>query len=79
VPLLVLAGGADPQDPIGNLPGLRRAFPNSRAVVVPGQGHAIGQLGCLGELVGRFVDRGTARGLDTRCVSRTLLPPLATG
>ena len=79
VPLLVLAGGADPQDPIGNLPGLRRAFPNSRVVLVPGQGHAIGQLGCLGELVGRFVDRGTARGLDTRCAFRTLVPPFVTG
>jgi pimeloyl-ACP methyl ester carboxylesterase len=77
-PLLVLAGGADPQDPIGNLPGLRRLFPNSRTVVVPGQGHAIGQLGCLGELVGRFVDRGTTRGLDTSCAARTLLAPFVT-
>jgi hypothetical protein len=47
-------------------------------VLVPGQGHAIGQLGCLGELVGRFVDRGTTRRLDTSCAARTVPPPLAT-
>jgi len=78
VPLLALVGGADPQDPIGNLPGVRQAFPNSRVVIAPGQGHAVGQLGCLGELVGRFVDRGATRGLDTSCAARTPLTPLAT-
>ena len=63
-------GGADPQDPIGNLAGLHTTFPNSRTIVVPGLGHAIGQYGCLGELVECFVDRGTAEGPDTRCVRR---------
>jgi len=47
-------------------------------VIVPGQGHGVGQYGCLGELVGRFVDRGTAKGLDTGCAGKTPLPPLAT-
>ena len=68
VPLLALVGGADPQDSIANLAGLHTTFPNSRTIVVPGLGHAIGQYGCLGELVGRFVDRGTAEGLNTQCV-----------
>jgi hypothetical protein len=66
--VLALVGGADPQDPVGNLAGFRRAFPNGRTIVVPGLGHAIGQFGCLGAVVARFVDRGTAQGLDTRCV-----------
>jgi pimeloyl-ACP methyl ester carboxylesterase len=68
VPLLALVGGADPQDPIGNLNGLSRAFPNGRAVVVPGLGHAIGQYGCLGDLVAGFIARGGAASLDTSCV-----------
>jgi pimeloyl-ACP methyl ester carboxylesterase len=72
VPMLALAGGADPQDPAANLAGLART-PASRVIVVPGLGHAIGQLGCLGSLVGLFVDRGTARGLDTSCI-RTIRP-----
>jgi len=74
VPLLVLAGGADPQDPVGNLPGLRRTFPNARTIVVPGYGHTVGQYGCLGGIVANFIDDGSA-GLDTRCVKAIALPP----
>jgi pimeloyl-ACP methyl ester carboxylesterase len=73
VPLLALVGGADPQDPIGNLAGLGAALPNSRAIVVPGLGHAIGQYGCLPSLVAQFVDRANARRLDARC-TRTIKP-----
>ena len=73
VPTLVLAGQADPQDPIGNLPGLATALPRSRVVIAPAQGHAVGQYGCLGALVGRFVSRGSAQHLDTRC-ARSLRP-----
>jgi len=74
VPLLALVGGADPQDPIGNLAGLTSAMPNSRAVVVPGLGHAIGQYGCLPNLVGQFVERADAKRLDARC-ARSIKPP----
>jgi pimeloyl-ACP methyl ester carboxylesterase len=74
VPLLALAGGADPQDPITNLPRLRQRYPNSRAIVVPHYGHTVVQYGCLGDLVSQFVTAGSARRLDTRCV-RDLLTP----
>ena len=77
VPLLVLAGGADPQDPLGNVPGLRETFPNARAIVVPYYGHAVGQYGCLGGLVSDFIDRASANGLDTRCVRAITPPPFA--
>ncbi len=73
-PLLALVGGADPQDPIGNLEGLRDAMPNSRVVVVPSQGHGVGQYGCLPDVVARFVDRASAAKLDVRCVRR-IVPP----
>ena len=75
VPVLALVGGADPQDPAGNLAGLKAAMPKSRIVVVPGQGHAIGQLGCLPDLVARVVERGSVSSLDTRCVRRIETPP----
>jgi pimeloyl-ACP methyl ester carboxylesterase len=75
VPLLVLAGGADPQDPLSNLPRLRQALPASRAVVVPFYGHTVGQYGCLGDVVSRFVVRGAARGLDTSC-TEAIVPPV---
>jgi pimeloyl-ACP methyl ester carboxylesterase len=73
-PMLVLAGADDPQDPITNLPNLARAFPNSRVLIAAGQGHGVGQTGCLGRVVTRFVERGTAAGLDTRC-ARKIRPP----
>jgi pimeloyl-ACP methyl ester carboxylesterase len=73
-PVLALVGGADPQDPVGNLAGLTTSMPSARVVVAPGQGHAIGQLGCLGRLVARFVDRGTAAGLDVGCAHRIPIP-----
>lgn len=74
VPMLVLAGGADPQDPIGDVAGLRTRFPNARAIVVPGYGHAVGQFGCLGGLVSDFIDKASAAGLPTKCV-RAIVPP----
>ena len=73
VPMLAIVGEADPQDPIGNLPGLRGTFPNSRVVTAPGQGHAVGQNGCIGRLVALVVDRGSVKGLDTSCV-RFIVP-----
>jgi hypothetical protein len=57
-----------------NLPRLKRTFPDSRAVVVPGLGHAIGQYGCLRDLVAVVVARGTTKELDTHCV-RAIAPP----
>ena len=79
VPMLVLAGGADPQDPAANLPGLRTTFPNARVIVVPGYGHAVGQYGCLGGLVSDFIDRASAVGLATRCVRAIDPPPFDLG
>ena len=73
-PVLVLAGADDPQDPITNLPDLARTLPNSRVLIAPGQGHGVGQTGCLGRIVTQFVQRGTAAGLDTRCVQK-IRPP----
>ena len=70
---LALVGGADPQDPLGNLTGLRRGMKNARIVVVPGMGHTVGQYGCLGALVSQFVERGGAKALDTSCV-RSIAP-----
>ena len=53
-----------------NLRGLRQAMPKSRIVVVPNQGHAIGQYGCLPELIARFIERGSAASLDVSCARK---------
>jgi hypothetical protein len=48
-----LAGGADPQDPISNVPRLEQTFPNSRAIIVPNFGRTVAQYGCLVNVVSR--------------------------
>ena len=75
LPVLLLVGGADPQDPLANVAGASRELPNSRTVVVPAGGHGVAQLGCVPRLVNRFVERGTATGLDTRCAAAYAPPP----
>jgi pimeloyl-ACP methyl ester carboxylesterase len=74
VPVLALVGGADPQDPLGNLTGLRRHFRHAQIVLVPGMSHTVGQYGCLGAVVSSFVDRGGGR-VDAACARKIKPPP----
>ena len=75
VPVLLVVGGNDPQDPLANVRNAVRELPSSRTVVVPNAGHGALQLGCLRKLAQQFVERGTAVGLDTRCAARYTPPP----
>jgi pimeloyl-ACP methyl ester carboxylesterase len=78
-PALLLAGGADPLDPSANLRGWRSLFPHGRLVVVPGAGHGTIQYACIKTLIARFIDRGSATGLNAACVRHLVLPPFMTG
>jgi pimeloyl-ACP methyl ester carboxylesterase len=77
VPVLAFAGGADPQDPVGNLSDFKRHFPDSRVVTFPHLGHQWGGIGaCFDSIVTDFVGRGTTKGLDTtRCDGAVFVPP----
>jgi pimeloyl-ACP methyl ester carboxylesterase len=74
-PVLLMVGGADPQDPLSSVANARRELPNSRTVVVPAGGHGSIQLGCMPQVAERFVDAGTAAGLDAGCAARYRAPP----
>jgi pimeloyl-ACP methyl ester carboxylesterase len=78
-PVLLLAGGADPLDPVANLRGWRRAFPNGRLVVVPGAGHGVIGYSCLQAIVAGFVARRSADRLDTSCAQHVPLPSFVIG
>ncbi len=78
-PVLLLAGGADPLDPVANLRGWRRAFPDGRLVIVPGTGHGAIAYPCVQKLVARFVAAASARRLDTTCARHVPLPAFETG
>ena len=78
VPVLALVGGADPQDPITNLSGLKQHFPDSRTVIFPHVGHSFGIGGCVDQIMAELVDRGTTKGLNTTlCDGAVVVPPFA--
>jgi pimeloyl-ACP methyl ester carboxylesterase len=74
VPVLWVVGEADPQDPPANLTAVPSQLPSSRIVVVPGQGHTVGHLGCMPSIIAVFLDAGSAAGLDTSCLRRGGVP-----
>jgi pimeloyl-ACP methyl ester carboxylesterase len=78
VPVLFLSGAEDGADPPANVANARRELPNSRTIVFPAAGH--GQLGlpCAQSLVARFVERGTAEGLDVACARTAAVQPFVT-
>jgi len=76
VPVLALVGGADPQDPVTNLPDLERRFPDSRIVVLPHLGHELSWDGGCDAMLAHFVASGTTKGLDTTpCIDDVTVPP----
>ena len=76
MPVLALVGGADPQDPLTNLSDLKRHFPDSRAVVLPHQGHDFSWDGACDAVLANFVELGTTKGLDTTpCIDEVVVPP----
>ena len=76
VPVLAFVGGADPQDPVTNLSGLKQHFPDSRTVIFAHVGHSFGIGGCVDQIMADFVDRGTTKGLDTTlCDGAVVVPP----
>ena len=76
VPVLALVGGADPQDPVTNLRGLKQHFPDSRTVIFPHIGHQFSIGGCLYPILTDYVERGTTNGLDTTpCDGAVVVPP----
>jgi pimeloyl-ACP methyl ester carboxylesterase len=79
VPVLLLAGSADPLDPPANLRGWRRSFPQGRLIVVHGAGHGTIEYACAQKLVAHFVARGSAARLDPACARRISLPPFVIG
>ena len=80
-PVLILTGQWDPVTPPSQGDEAARGLPNSTHVVVPQGGHGFGGLqggDCLRRLAIEFVERGTAKGLDTSCVSAIKRQPFAT-
>jgi pimeloyl-ACP methyl ester carboxylesterase len=78
-PTLLLAGSADPLDPVANLRGWRRLFPHGRLVVVAGAGHGTIEYLCVQRLVAGFIERGSATRLNSACARHVSLSPFLIG
>lgn len=69
VPALLISGSADPVTRPGWADSVAKRLPRARHVVVPATGHLPTFPGCTDELAVTFLRAGSARKLDTGCVS----------
>jgi len=79
VPALLVSGERDPVTPPEFGERVLRGLPNGRHVVIPYGGHGSGGGACLDGLIARFVERGSAAGLDASCLEKVPPPRFATG
>ncbi len=79
VAVLLLSGGIDPATPPRHGARVAKALgPNARHVVVPNAGHGVLGLGCMSEVMQRFIDAVTdaeALQVDARCAQSIPRPP----
>ena len=75
VPTLILSGDVDPVTPPGWGEAVAKHLSNSRHVVMPASGHGVIATPCGHQLVGEFIEEGSAADLDTSCVDDVRRPP----
>ena len=76
VPVLLMSGELDPVTPPVYAERVAKALPNSKAVVLRGQGHNVMAIGCMPKLIGKFIETTDAKALDTKCLETVApVPP----
>jgi pimeloyl-ACP methyl ester carboxylesterase len=81
VPVLMINGTADPQDPPANMSGAQNIWPNSRLLIEPGQSHEIDYGAwsqCDAGLIQAFVEHANAKQLNASCLTQVALPSFPT-
>ncbi|HEY9064632.1 MAG TPA: alpha/beta hydrolase [Burkholderiaceae bacterium] len=78
-PVLLLSGGLDPATPPRHGERVARALgPAAQHVVVPNAGHGVMAIGCMRDVIFRFIDAAddsAATGVDASCVKAIPRPP----
>jgi pimeloyl-ACP methyl ester carboxylesterase len=72
-PALLIAGALDPVTPPWLAETVSRTLSKGRLVIVPNATHNTYE--CLENLIGDFIDKGSAEGLDISCVNQIKRPP----
>lgn len=78
VPVLVLSGEADPITPPHYGEEVHATLPNSLHLVIPNQGHIVGNRGCMPTVLEAFFNDPTLTELDTSCTESITYPPFFT-
>jgi pimeloyl-ACP methyl ester carboxylesterase len=79
VPVLLMSGEFDPVTPPRYADEVAKTLPNSRHLVVRGQGHNVLPVGCMPRLFARFLDQADGRKLDADCLKTVPYSPPFTG
>jgi fermentation-respiration switch protein FrsA (DUF1100 family) len=78
-PLLLLSGGLDPATPPRHAARVAAALgPKAQSIVVPNAGHGVMRLGCMREVIFRFIDApdpAVESPVDASCATRVPRPP----
>jgi pimeloyl-ACP methyl ester carboxylesterase len=74
VPSLILSGGIDPATPPRHGDEVARTLTHVKHFVAPQIGHGVSLHGCAPRLIESFVRKGSAQGLDGRCLERIPRP-----
>lgn len=76
IPALLLSGEFDPVTPPAFGNDVVRGLSRGRHIVIRSNGHPIGNAeACIGGMISRFLDRGSADGLDVSCAAVNPAPP----
>ena len=77
-PVLMLSGELDPVTPPRYGAEVGKTLPQSRHLVLRGQGHSVMGIGCTPKLIGQFIERADAKQLDASCLDQLMyVPPFA--
>lgn len=75
VPTLLLSGELDPVTPPAYAEMVARTLPESRSLVLRGQGHSVLGTGCTPKLYAQFLQTADAKSLDAGCLDALAYTP----
>jgi pimeloyl-ACP methyl ester carboxylesterase len=74
VPVLLINGEFDPQDPPDNVADALEVYPNSLSLIAPGQGHGYSGFSCREMIVAEFIEKASVDGLSVECLESVGIP-----
>jgi len=75
-PVLLLSGQFDPVTPARYADQVAKNLPQSRRLVLTGQGHNVINAGCAPQIVKHFIEDLNPKGLDVKCLDRMQATPM---